>query len=233
MARTGTTPEPVDERRARLLTVLKSKGMDLANVSKDLGRNHAYLHQYIFRGKPQYLPEAERIVLAQRTGLSEDEIGRRVLIFGTGRQDTQRAKIVEYGGPALTKGGPVIPIYAAAQGGRGHLIVTFEAVEYLAPPEELLRVRDAYGILVIGDSMIPAYRPGDIAWVHPHKQKEREKDVVLYHVPPLGEAEAIIKTLVSWTDQNWKLRQYNPLKDFTESLTDWPVCHRIVGKRNA
>ena len=47
-----------------------------------------------------------------------------------------------------------------------------------------------------------------------------------------GEAEAIIKMLVSFSDREWKLRQYQPARDFSESRLDWPVCHRIVGKRN-
>ena len=66
----------------------------------------------------------------------------------------------------------------------------------------------------------------------PDGSAERETDVVLYHVPPNGEAEAIIKMLVSFSDREWKLRQYQPARDFSESRLDWPVCHRIVGKRN-
>jgi phage repressor protein C with HTH and peptisase S24 domain len=95
-----------------------------------------------------------------------------------------------------------------------------------------MRVRDAYGILIVGESMVPAYRPGDVAWVNPHKPLERDTDVVLYHVPPNEEAEAIIKTLIGFSQREWKLRQYHPARDFTESRADWAVCHRIVGKRN-
>jgi phage repressor protein C with HTH and peptisase S24 domain len=128
--------------------------------------------------------------------------------------------------------GRLVPIYSAAQGGEGHLIIDHTLIDELPPPEELLYVRDPYGILIVGESMVPAYRPGDIAWVNPHKLPERDTDVVLYHVPPHGEAEAIIKTLVSWSPQEWKLRQYQPPLDFTESIIDWPICHRIVGKKN-
>jgi hypothetical protein len=126
----------------------------------------------------------------------------------------------------------LVPIYSAAQGGKGHIIIDFDPIEEARPPDELSRVRDAYGILIVGESMVPAYKPGDVAWVNPHKPVERDTDVVLYHVPPHGEAEAIIKTLVSFSPREWKLRQYQPLRDFTESRVDWPVCHRIVGKRN-
>jgi phage repressor protein C with HTH and peptisase S24 domain len=126
----------------------------------------------------------------------------------------------------------LVPIYSAAQGGKGHIIIDFDPIEEARPPDELIRVRNAYGILIVGESMVPAYRPGDVAWVNPHKPIERDTDVVLYHVPPNGEAEAIIKTLIGISEQTWKLRQYQPPRDFTESRADWTVCHRIVGKRN-
>jgi phage repressor protein C with HTH and peptisase S24 domain len=126
----------------------------------------------------------------------------------------------------------LVPVYAAAMGGEGHVIIDFNPIEEARPPDELIRVRDSYGILIVGESMVPAYKPGDIAWVNPHKPIERETDVVLYHVPPNGEAEAIIKTLAGFTQRDWKLRQYQPPRDFTEARADWPICHRIVGKRN-
>ena len=126
----------------------------------------------------------------------------------------------------------LVPIYSAAMGGKGHIIIDTNPIEEARPPDELRRVRDAYGILIVGELMVPAYKPGDVAWVNPHKPIERDTDVVLYHVPPNGEAEAIIKTLIGLSQREWKLRQYQPARDFSESRADWPVCHRIVGKRN-
>ncbi len=132
----------------------------------------------------------------------------------------------------MTRGVALVPVYAAAMGGKGHLIIDFSPIDEIAPPPEIARVRGAYGILIVGESMVPAYRPGDVAWVNPHKPLERDTDVVLYHVPPTGEAEAIIKALVGFSDREWRLRQYQPLLEFAESRVDWPTCHRIVGKKN-
>ena len=70
----------------------------------------------------------------------------------------------------------VVPIYAAAQGGKGHIIIDCNPIEEARPPDELIRVRDAYGILIVGESMVPAYKPGDVAWVNPHKPAERDTD---------------------------------------------------------
>lgn len=128
-----------------------------------------------------------------------------------------------------------MPVYAAAMGGDGHLIVTFDAIDYFKRPAVLQNVKGGYGILVKGDSMVPAYREGDTALVNPHLPPSRDTDVVLYHNPPKerGEAQAIIKRLVGMNDRDWKLEQYRPAREFTESRIDWAVCHRVVGKYNA
>lgn len=124
------------------------------------------------------------------------------------------------------------PIYAAAMGGTGHMIVSFDAIEVVKRPAILEGVRGAYGLLVMGDSMHPAYKQGDMALVHPHLPPARDEDVVLYDHPPDGEAEAIIKHLVGWTDKEWILEQYRPAKEWRELKIDWPTCHRVVGKYN-
>lgn len=126
-----------------------------------------------------------------------------------------------------------LPIYAAAMGGSGHLIISFDPVDWTRRPAALEHVRDGYGILVVGDSMVPAYQPGDIALVHPLLAPAAETDVVLYRVPPIEEAEAMIKRLVTWTERSWKLRQYHPPREFQEPKSAWHVCHRVVGRYNS
>lgn len=126
-----------------------------------------------------------------------------------------------------------MPVYAAARGGEGHVIVTFEAVDYVKRPAELENVRGGYGLLIYGDSMMPAFREGDMALVNPNLPPQRERNVVLYHTPPHGEAEAIVKQLNGWTDKEWLLQQWNPAKEFREFRQEWPICHRVVGRYDA
>lgn len=127
-----------------------------------------------------------------------------------------------------------MPVYAGAQGGDGHVIVTFDAVDYVKRPSELESVRGGYGLLIVGESMIPAFRPGDMALVNPHLPPAREKNVILYHTPPHGgDVEAIVKQLNGWNDKDWRLQQWNPMLEFTESRLEWPVCHRVVGRYDA
>ena len=128
-----------------------------------------------------------------------------------------------------------LPIYAGTMGGEGYLIVNFDPIDYMKRPAVLENVRGGYGIMVKGDSMVPAYWPDDIALVNPHLSPARDTDAIFFHTPPKehGDEEAIIKRLVGINDRDWTLAQYNPSKTFAESRYDWPICHRVVGKYNA
>lgn len=52
-----------DEARRYLEIALANAGVDLANASRAIGRNAAYLQQYIRRGKPRWLNEQDRDTL--------------------------------------------------------------------------------------------------------------------------------------------------------------------------
>lgn len=143
--------------------------------------------------------------------------------------------------PRITAGKELIsqerslPLYSAARGGDGHIIVSFEAIDYLKMPTILQGVRGGYGLLITGESMTPAYWSGDMALINPNLPPQRDTDVVLYHTDPhgIGEAEAIIKRLVGINDREWTLEQYRPAQVFKEFRGDWPICHRVVGKYNS
>lgn len=63
------TPEPGRQELARLID---AKGLDLANVSRSLGMNHAYLQQFIRGGTPRWLREDNRQTLEGILGTKLD-----------------------------------------------------------------------------------------------------------------------------------------------------------------
>lgn len=69
-------PSP-DEVRATLRALAAEHGDSLAGLSKLLGRNPAYLQQFVTRGSPKRLDEDDRLMLAQRFQVDERRLGAR------------------------------------------------------------------------------------------------------------------------------------------------------------
>lgn len=61
--------------RARLRELACQRGESLASLSCLIGRNAAYLQQYVTRGSPRKLDEDDRRLLAQRLQIDERELG--------------------------------------------------------------------------------------------------------------------------------------------------------------
>jgi transcriptional regulator with XRE-family HTH domain len=165
--------------------------------------------------------------LAKLLGVTTDWLLEEI---GTGPAVIARPKRVP---GASIVGARDLPVYAATQGGHGHMIISFDPVDYVKRPIDLESVRGAYAILITGGSMEKAYREGDMALVNPLLGPARDEVHVFYdHDPEQATAESIIKNLISWTDRKWKLEQFNPMKKYDVDRVDWPICHRVTGKYN-
>lgn len=64
-----------EEPRAALERLIAENGDDFAGLSKLVGRNPAYIQQFIKRGSPKKLPETERGILARYFGVTESLLG--------------------------------------------------------------------------------------------------------------------------------------------------------------
>lgn len=65
----------MDDVRETLVAGAERAGMSLIRLSRMLGRNDAWLQQFVKRGTPRRLPERERAILANYLGLSEAALG--------------------------------------------------------------------------------------------------------------------------------------------------------------
>lgn len=121
-----------------------------------------------------------------------------------------------------------LPIFGTAEGGQGIEILSSDPVMFVET-NLLAGVSGAYGVLITNESMVPAFRPGDIALVHPHMPARPDNEVVLQR-DDNGTRYGIIKTLVRATATEYRLKQWNPEKEFTRSKREWTDCHLVVGK---
>lgn len=135
-----------------------------------------------------------------------------------------------YAPPPDILGARDLPVYAAVEGGRGQMVVSTDPIELVPRPWYMREVRDGYAVLVVGESMVPAFEPGQMAIVNPRLPPQRDADAILVSGEQEGEFTASIKRLVNWTAQEWRVRQFNPKKEFTLLRREWPKALRVVGK---
>ncbi len=64
-----------NDTRQILARLIAENGDDYAGISKLVGRNPAYIQQFIKRGSPKKLGETERSILAQYFGVDERQLG--------------------------------------------------------------------------------------------------------------------------------------------------------------
>jgi transcriptional regulator with XRE-family HTH domain len=125
-----------------------------------------------------------------------------------------------------------LPVFAFVQGGQGALVLSNEPFSRIARPHNLLGIRDAYGVLVIDDSMAREFNSGDTAYVNPFLVPRRG-DPCVFQGHDGGTVVACIKYLRRSPDASetvWYVSQSNPEKEFTLKKSEWQICHVVVGK---
>lgn len=240
----------MDVVRKLILEKLEELNLTMSEASLKIGKNHAYLQQFLKRGYPLELPEKSRLPLADLLGVPEEQLRgpssklpkreyvkvnpspRESLVADTSRShklsQNQQPGADILAGVQLV-GDRDLPVFGTAQGGSGALIVSNDAVDWVVRPDPLLRVKDGYGMIVTGDSMDPVHKHGSIALVNPHLPFRQGDTCIFRAHGEHGDNLAIIKELRRYTDDTWYVRQYNPPKDFTLKRSEWQVCHVTVG----
>ncbi|MBX7527292.1 S24 family peptidase [Qipengyuania vesicularis] len=149
------TPE-----RARLVELTEKSRTSLSSLSSMLGRNPSYLQQFVRKGSPRKLEEADRRKLAEFFGVDEVELGA----------DPQ------LGRPRESDGFVAVPRLALdASAGPGAFSaeeISFDSFRFSRRwlREMGLEGADLTAIRVEGDSMEPVLRSGDEIFVDRHKR---------------------------------------------------------------
>lgn len=154
--------------RSNLAALVEQRGSSLAGLSLLIGRNSAYLQQFLHRGTPRRLAEQDRRILAQYFGVPESELGG-----GVPKGDSVAGQLV-----------PVRRMAVEASAGAGALtpddraagVMGFDPayLKSLGVPEKFLSL-----ITVRGDSMEPVLSDGDTIMVDTRSAPVREGIYVL------------------------------------------------------
>jgi phage repressor protein C with HTH and peptisase S24 domain len=123
-----------------------------------------------------------------------------------------------------------LPIRGRAQGGSGgEIVLDGTVMDTLPGPSQLTGVDGAYGLEVIGESMMKRYRPGEIVWVDPRRAVHKGDNAVFQVRMPTGELHAFIKEFVRFSNGHVVAYQHNPEMELTWDRDDVEAIHLIVG----
>ena len=193
-------PDP----RSVLERLCAERGEDFAGLSRMLGRNPAYIQQFVRRGVPKRLKEEERRKLARYFAVSEAVLG----------------------GPADLPGAdgmvPVKRTPVRASAGPGALVSEETGRPYFAFDERWLKAltgspSDKLSIIrVEGDSMAPTLNPGDDILVDLGDREERLRDGI--YVLRIDEALVVKRIALHPVGRGVTVQSDNP------AYPDWPDC---------
>lgn len=200
-----------NDPRCRLRDLAAERGVSLAELSRLIGRNAAYVQQFVRRGSPRRLEEGDRSTLARYFGVSESELGGRFE-------------------PTLRSPARVRRLDLAAAAGGGGLGEELPGNGVLAADPAVLaalgvEARQLAIVPVHGDSMVPTLQPGDLLLVD---EAQREELAEAIHVLRLDGA-LLVKRLrpegrrLIVTSDN---PAYPPL---SIALSDVSILGRVVG----
>ena len=194
-----------DDPRAALERLIQERGEDYSGLSRLIGRNPAYVQQYIKRGSPKRLAEQDRRLLARYFEIDETVLG---------------APDVAASPPGGLVSVPRLDVGASAGAGavageeRSRGRIAFDA-QWL----RRLGAGDGKALSIIrvqGDSMTPTLADGDEILVDSDDAGERLRDGI--YVLRIEDALVVKRLALSPTGGRASIRSDN------EAYPSWPDC---------
>jgi len=122
-----------------------------------------------------------------------------------------------------------IPVYGAARGGDDQeMHLDGRPIDWVPRPPFLRNVRQAYSMQVVGDSMKPMYRAGQLVYVNPFRLPRPENGVVIYK----HNGAVLVKELVRRSATRLTVKEYQPReREFSLPIDEIQAIHTVVGSR--
>ncbi len=193
---------PNDPRKA-LERLCAERGEDFAGLSRLIGRNAAYIQQYIRRGTPKRLKEEERRTLARYFGVSESLFG------GPAGQPAEGMVAVPR---SLASAAAGAGAHGAEDEARPYFAFDPQWLKHLtAAPAEALSM-----IKVQGDSMAPTLNDGDDILLDTSRCGQPLRDGI--YVLRVDDSLLVKRLAVHPLGKRVTVQSDNP------AYPDWPDC---------
>jgi hypothetical protein len=195
----------MNDPREALKRLCAERGEDFAGLSRMLGRNAAYIQQFVRRGIPKRLGEDERRKLARYFGVSETLLGGPA------------PDVVAANGLVSVKHHPVM-----VSAGPGAIVTEDLGKPYFAFDERWLKALTPSAasrlsiVRVEGDSMSPTLNPGDDILVDLEDSAARLRDGI--YVLRIDDALVVKRLALNPIAKRVTVQSDNP------AYSDWPDC---------
>lgn len=168
----------------------------------------------------------------RQTGIGADKLARIAAELGVtmawlGGEDADGAQRQA----ASSEPAREIPVFGTAAGSiNGAIAMSNEAIDWLPRPPGLKGARDVYALYVVGNSMEPRWRPGDVIFVHPHRPVRRGDHVVIQmRKTGAAETQSWVKEFIRTASNGDAVtRQYNPEAEMTFVKASVSAVHRVL-----
>lgn len=129
-------------------------------------------------------------------------------------------------------GPPDVPVWASAEAGSdGAMVLVNEPIDWIRRSERLQNVKSPFAFQTIGSSMSPAIEHGDQLVINPALHPVLGKDHVFLQYLEDGTILALVKRLLRSTATSWRVRQFNPSRDFDLPKRQWSKAHVISERK--
>jgi len=207
---------PEERARAALSKLISERREDFTGLSRLLGRNAAYIQQYVKRGTPKRLAENDRRTLARYFGVDEQLLGAP-----DNEGDSLLAKLI-----------PVPRLQVSASAGHGSFAEQEGPVAHMGfDPAWLQKITAASAaelsiIRVQGDSMVPTLSDGDDILVDRSVGGRRLTDGIF--VLRLEDTLMVKRFAINPSDDTLTISSDN------SAYPSWPNCKRtsvdVIGR---
>jgi phage repressor protein C with HTH and peptisase S24 domain len=193
----------MDDVRATLDQLIRDRGDDYASLSRLLGRNAAYVQQFIHRGVPRKLDEDDRRTLAEYFGVTETILGGPALPIAQNKSHALARENVTLV-PRLEVGASAGPgALGADDAPLGQIGFETRWLRQLTANTGALSI-----IQVSGDSMNPTLTDGDDILVDRADAAERIRDGI--YVLRVDESLIVKRLAINPAQRSFTIRSDNP-----------------------
>jgi phage repressor protein C with HTH and peptisase S24 domain len=209
--------QPHSRLAERLRQRLQETGRNATELSLSIGRGKDYVND-LFKGKKDSFKSDVLVAIARELDVTVPWL----------QGDDDAPKEPSAGQPPLP--GRTLPVYGTAAGALdGALHMTTDVIEWIPCPAGLAGARDAYALYVVGDSMVPRFRHGEIIFVAPHRPPVPGDDVVIQvRHSESGATQSWVKEFVRLNGDEVVVRQHNPASEKRFARGDVVEMHRVM-----